>query len=292
MAVNYQELKNSGFIRQKQEGYFCLRLKGVGGRYTTEQLDTIKNVANTFGNSYIHVTSRQGIEIPFIHLDNIETVKQTLAAGGVPIGECGKAVRSVTACHGNAICPSGIIDTSHIAAEIDKRFSKRKIPGKFKFGVTGCHNNCLRAESNDIGIKGGIRPNWNRENCVYCGLCQKICLGNAITVNKEAQNVTIDRYKCVYCGKCVKSCPKKSWQGDNGFVISFGGLYGNKIAIGEHILPIIFDEEELFKIIDAALNFFANNSKGGERFRSVIDRVGWETFQTNIKSALQNKSQD
>ncbi|MFR0781422.1 MAG: hypothetical protein ACLSHP_00200 [Coprococcus sp.] len=32
--------------------------------------------------------------------------------------------------------------------------SPENLPHKFKFGVTGCQNNCLKAEENDVGIKG------------------------------------------------------------------------------------------------------------------------------------------
>ena len=55
-------------MRQKQPNYFSMRLKSVGDHFTAEQLGTIQNVATNFGKGYIHLTSRQGIEIPFIHL--------------------------------------------------------------------------------------------------------------------------------------------------------------------------------------------------------------------------------
>ncbi len=63
-------------------------------------------------------------------------------------------VRTVTACQGNTICPSGNIDSYDIAVKLDERYFGRELPHKFKFGVTGCQNNCLKAEENDVGIKG------------------------------------------------------------------------------------------------------------------------------------------
>ena len=49
------------------------------------------------------------------------------------------------------------------------------LPHKFKFGVTGCQNNCLKAEENDVGIKGAIRVNWN-SGCMYSvwRLCESL----------------------------------------------------------------------------------------------------------------------
>jgi dissimilatory sulfite reductase (desulfoviridin) alpha/beta subunit len=284
MSVNYKELKKGGFMRQKQPNYFSMRLKCVGGYFTADQLGTIQKVAEKFGKGYIHLTSRQGIEIPFIHIDNVEEVKKTLADGGVSVGVCGPRVRTITACQGNAICPSGLIDTQKLANEFEKKFGGRELPHKFKFGFTGCHNNCLKAEENDMGIKGGVKPKWIAENCIFCGVCQAVCPEKAITVDKEEKSVTLDEKICVYCGKCIKSCSVDAWQGESGFVISFGGLYGNKIAVGKNFLPIIFDENKLYEIVEIALKFFENNAKAGERFRNMLDRVGWEKFITEIEA--------
>ncbi|MBR1645139.1 MAG: 4Fe-4S binding protein [Selenomonadaceae bacterium] len=282
MSTNYKELKKGGFMRQRQPNYFSMRLKSVGGHFTAEQLDTIQNVAKKFGKGYIHLTSRQGIEIPFIHLNDVDAVKKFLSEGGVQVGVCGARVRTITACQGNAICPSGLIDTVHLAKEFDKRYGGRELPHKFKFGFTGCRNNCLKAEENDMGVKGGVKPAWKSETCTFCGLCQAVCPQKTITVDKISRSVTFDENNCLYCGKCIKSCPSDAWQGESGFIISFGGLYGNRIAVGENFLPIVFDEEKLYSIVDATLKFFADNAKSGERFRNMLDRVGWEKFSDVI----------
>lgn len=284
MSVNYKELKKGGFMRQKQPNYFSMRLKCVGGHFTAEQLGTIQKVAEKFGKGYVHLTSRQGIEIPFIHLDNVEEVKKTLSDGGVSVGVCGPRVRTITACQGNEICPSGLIDTQKLANEFERNFGGRELPHKFKFGFTGCHNNCLKAEENDMGIKGGVKPTWTAENCIFCKVCEAVCPQKIISVDKNKKIVTIDEKNCVYCGKCIKSCPSDAWNGESGFVISFGGLYGNKIAVGKNFLPIIFDESKLFEIVEVALKFFEENAKVGERFRNMLDRVGWEKFISEVEA--------
>ena len=74
MAVDYAALKAGGFMRQKQKNTFSLRLRVVGGTLTTEQLSTIIAVAKQYGHDYVHLTSRQGVEIPFIKLEDIEEV--------------------------------------------------------------------------------------------------------------------------------------------------------------------------------------------------------------------------
>ncbi len=73
-------LKKGGFMKQKQKGKFSLRLGIVGGQVTAEQLAAVLEVANRYGHGYVHLTARQGIEIPFIDIDQIEEVSPASAA--------------------------------------------------------------------------------------------------------------------------------------------------------------------------------------------------------------------
>ena len=90
MAVDYATLKKGGFMRQKQKNNFSLRLRTVGGHMSAEQLAKVAEVAEKYGEGYVHLTSRQGVEIPFIKLDQIEEVKNALAEGDVVPGVCGR----------------------------------------------------------------------------------------------------------------------------------------------------------------------------------------------------------
>lgn len=283
MAVDYAALKAGGFMRQKQKNTFSLRLRVVGGTVTVEQLQAIAAVAKKFGQDYVHLTSRQGVEIPFIKLEDIEEVKAELAKGGVQPGVCGPRVRTVTACQAGRCCPSGCIDALEIAEALDERYFGRQLPHKFKFGVTGCQNNCLKAEENDLGVKGGMTVEWVRDDCIFCGVCEKACRNGAVTVSEDA--VTLDASKCNHCGRCVTACPTGAWQGKSGYLLSFGGTFGNSIQKGRELLPIIEDKETLFRVADAAINFFAENAKPGERFAKTLDRVGWDQLQEKVEAA-------
>lgn len=280
MAANYdyQELKNSGFLKQVQDERFSLRINIVGGQVTAKQLNSVYKLAKKFGNGYVHLTSRQSIEIPFIKLEDIEQVREFLAQEKLEPASTGPKVRTITACQGNAVCSSGLINTSELAKEVDARFGGRPLPHKFKIGITGCRNNCLKAEENDIGIKGAAEPAWCEADCTYCGLCQKICPGSAIAVDNTKKTLTFDKERCVSCGRCVKACPKKSWTGESGFLVFFGGLYGNRIVIGKQLLPVIHSKDKLFAIIEATLEFFKEHGRKSERFNTMLDRVGWDAF--------------
>lgn len=283
MAIDYAALKKGGFMRQKQKGKFSLRLQVVGGTLTAENLKKIYEVADKFGEGYVHLTSRQGIEIPFIKFEDIEAVKTELAQGGCKLGVCGPRVRTVTACQGNTVCPSGNIDSYKIALELDKRYFGRELPHKFKFGVTACQNNCLKAEENDVGIKGASDVHWRKDKCIFCGVCVKACRSGAIKM--EEGNITLDAEQCNYCGRCEKSCPTEAWEGESSYIVSFGGLFGNVINKGDAFLPLIKTEEQLYGITDAAVQFFSDYGKPGERFKFTIDRVGTDKFKNAMEEA-------
>lgn len=287
--IDFAALKKGGFMRQKQKGKFSLRLGIVAGHLDAKGLATVAQVAQKYGHGYVHMTSRQGIEIPFIDFKDIEEVKAELLKGGVKPGVCGPRVRTVTGCQGNQICPSGCIDSYDIATKLDKRYFGRELPHKFKFGVTGCQNNCLKSEENDVGIKGGMAVHCEKSECIKCGVCVKACRENAITLDPE-QGILLDESKCNHCGRCVKACPTDAWKGKSGFLVSFGGLFGNKIFKGEQLLPLITDEETLFRVTDAAIQWFADNAKPSERFRFTLQRVGEEKFIEKIQAAYEGKN--
>lgn len=47
------------------------------------------------------------------------------------------------------------------------------------------------------------------DKCIFCGMCDRKCPANAITVNRAEKSWQIDPFKCVICGVCAEVCPKK-----------------------------------------------------------------------------------
>ncbi|MDR2343728.1 MAG: 4Fe-4S binding protein [Spirochaetaceae bacterium] len=269
--IDYAALKKGGFMRQTQKGKFSMRLKVIGGQLTSKQLEKIGEAAARYGKAYVHLTSRQGVELPFIDIKDVEAVKKALAEAGVSIGVCGPRVRTVTACQGSTVCPSAAIETSGLAKELDERYFGRELPHKFKIGITGCPNNCLKAEENDLGVKGGVLPEWRVDGCTFCGICEAVCPCGAVRVEAEQKLVGFELKACNYCGKCVKSCPSDAWRGENGYILSFGGMFGNEIRTGRRFLPILFEKEQVFRAADAAIRFYEAHGKAGERFGKTIN---------------------
>lgn len=57
---------------------------------------------------------------------------------------------------------------------------------------------------------------FNNEACIGCGLCIKVCAGNAITKTvkpvEDGQEITMnfDLCSCTFCGLCQDFCGKKA----------------------------------------------------------------------------------
>ena len=145
----------------------------------------------------------------------------------------------------------------------------------------------MKAEENDLGVKGGIQPEWIEKSCTFCGLCEVVCPKKAIIVQKEDKQVQLDEAKCNACGKCVKSCPLDAWGGESGYIVYFGGLFGNQIATGRQLLPFIYSEEILHRVIETTLGFFQRHGKKSERFGLTLDRVGWDNLESELKEVSQ-----
>lgn len=62
----------------------------------------------------------------------------------------------------------------------------------------------IRAPFNEF--KGRIV--FDPQNCILCGICQKKCPPDAITVTKTDKVWEINLFRCIMCTECVSGCPK------------------------------------------------------------------------------------
>jgi dissimilatory sulfite reductase (desulfoviridin) alpha/beta subunit len=291
--ADYKELKKGGMMRQAEKGKFSVRLRIAGGRLTAEAMGVVQGVAERYGRGEIHLTARQGIEIPNVNQDDLFKVKSELAAGGVKVGVCGPTVRTVTACQGSRVCPRGVLDASGLADEVDRLFYGKPVPTKFKVSISGCVNNCLKAEENDIGVKGGSEPGWNKNSCTYCGVCEAVCPADAIRVSEEEGRVHIDLEKCIYCGDCINACPFGAmFEARRGFFVFAGGKFGRFPSLGRKIGRFFSGDSSLISIVRASIEFFRNYGTPRERFGNTIQRVGFEEFEKYVLDAIEDEKDE
>lgn len=288
-TLDQSALGKVGMMRQTQPDYYVLRLKSVGGGLTARQLARISEVAEKYGRSEVHLSTRQGVEIHYVHRDDLEAARLELAEAGVEMGACGPRVRSIVACPGAETCRWGVVETKEMSRELDERYFKQDMPSKFKISVTGCSNNCTKANENDIGIRGAIEPQWVKESCTDCGLCLSFCPLDAIGRHSleggkvEDFSYGIDDDACINCSICTSLCPNGAWSvARKGYTVYVGGTMGRKPRFASVLQRIVETEDEVYALVDASIGYYREKGLKKERFGHMIDRIGLENIREEI----------
>lgn len=282
--IDLAELKSNGFLAQKQKGYYIVRFRAIAGNFTTEQLTKATALADEYGKGYVHFTTRQGMEIPWIPLENCPAVLQEARQAGLLPGADGAKIRTIVACPGKEVCRWGIMDSRRLATALDERFFGRVVPKKTKMAVSGCPNSCSKPIENDIGFMGAAQPGLNQDLCTGCGACAKLC--NAKAIHMVDQRPVINTEKCIQCGKCIVSCPTKAWEQERkGYHILIGGKIGRFPRLG-NIVARFVDEEEVEKYTENLLAIFAELAQPGERMANVVERLGVEVFKERLEKMI------
>jgi dissimilatory sulfite reductase (desulfoviridin) alpha/beta subunit len=274
-------LKKIGMIQQKQKEYFAMRLHAIAGDFTAIQMKKVAEIAEKYGQGQIHCSTRQGIEIHFVHHTNLKAAKLELESVGVTMGACGPRVRIVAGCPGALTCRWGIIDTKEMASQLDSTWFRKETPHKFKMAVTGCPHNCAKATENDIGVMGGIIPEWVQVSCSNCGLCVNICPTNAI--QNAGDEYVLDLPKCINCSICTASCPTGAWKiASKGYILWIGGTMGKKPRLATRLGSLIESKERLYDLVRNTIEYYQKTGRKKERFGHMIDRISLDVVKEAI----------
>jgi sulfite reductase beta subunit-like hemoprotein len=92
-------LKTQGVCAQRQVGVFMIRIRVAGGKATPGQLRRVVDLALRYGHASLHVTTRGGLELHHVRIEDVPAVRAELADVGLTTkGACGDTVRNVIAC--------------------------------------------------------------------------------------------------------------------------------------------------------------------------------------------------
>ena len=90
-----------------------MRIKIPFGKLTAEQLEVMSELAEENSDSILHVTTRQDIQLHFVHIEEAPDMMRRLAAVGITTREaCGNSVRNVTACEYAGVCSTQAFDVT------------------------------------------------------------------------------------------------------------------------------------------------------------------------------------
>lgn len=294
LDINTKKAKKNAFRISKVRGIGASRIRVPGGYLNAEVLGMVQEIAQEYGNGYVHLTTRQGFEIEGIRLEDMDAINEKLqpiielvetnqdpAMKGYPAS----GTRNISACIGNNVCPFANYNTAKLARRIDKEIFPNDL--HFKVACTGCSNDCAKARMHDFGIIGQTMPQYDPSRCVSCQACIKGCKSLSVNALKmENYKIVRDVNKCVGCGVCVTKCPTRAWTRSEKkyYKLTIMGRTGKKNPrLGEDFL-VWADEDNIVKIIkntyDFVEKYISPDAPGRkEHIGYIIDRVGFELFK-------------
>lgn len=281
-------VKARGFLRNRGTDCFSGRIVAIAGVFSPSDLHAIADCAEKFGSGKVGFTSRLDAEIVGIPFEKIPEAESFLAKRGLHFGGTGAKIRPVTACKGTT-CVYGNIDTQEIARGIHDRFyigmREVKLPHKFKIGVGGCPNSCMKPSLNDIGIEGARSFSLDREACRGCKKCavSDSCPSKAISF--EDGKAVINESVCVRCGVCIGKCPFGAVPSEAESVcrVYVGGTWGRSQRMGT-LLSKTYAPSEIHEIIEKVILWYKENGYVKERLGAAIDRLGVDALESAISS--------
>jgi len=163
-----ERLKWVGLYPQRQGGdAFMMRVKVPGGLLSSAQVVRLGEVVDEFargpephpvwGDRYCDVTTRQTLQLHWLSMRDVPEIWRRLDEVGLTtVQACGDSARNVTCCPVAGVDADEAFDASPVAAAVSRYFTGNReyanLPRKFKISVTGCVDDCARAEINDIGL--------------------------------------------------------------------------------------------------------------------------------------------
>jgi len=289
ITLDLNELKQGGIIKQKQKDYFILRTRMAGGYLKAEMLGKFMQIAKKYGRGYVHLSTRQCIEVAWIHIKDLDKVKKEIKKFGILTGACGPRSRNVVACPGSSVCRFGFTDTQELAKKLDSKFFGKDVPKKFKIGVSGCLNSCAKPQENDLGFVAIADPECDLDFCNGCTLCAKVCakvcarVGGqpAIVMDKDKRPV-YKKELCLFEGDCLRVCPVDAWKVKRqGYAVFLGGKIGRFPMLGHKIAEFV-SEEDLFRITENVINLYNRIAQPGQRLGEAMQKLNLEEIKKQI----------
>ena len=140
------------------------RIKVPYGGLNVKQCEVLAELAEEYSDEIAHVTTRQDIQLHFIHIEDTPNLMRRLAAVGITTREaCGNSVRNITACPKAGCCKTEVFDVTPYAKALTYfllgHHDVQDFGRKFKIAFSGCEGEaCGLSNMHDLGLIAATRP--------------------------------------------------------------------------------------------------------------------------------------
>ncbi len=153
-----ERLKWAGiFHRKPTRPYFMMRIRFPGGVATSRQFRILADIAERHGRSLLDLTTRQQIEPRWLPIEAMPEIQESLTAADLTSLQTGMDnIRGVVSCPLSGISQREVVDAAPLCTEFQAMFVGDKaftnLPRKFNVAITGCTDNCLDTETQDVAL--------------------------------------------------------------------------------------------------------------------------------------------
>jgi ferredoxin-nitrite reductase len=129
-------------------GTFMVRIKVPGGCIRPAQLVAVGEISRRYGRNYGELTTRQGIQLHWVRLEDLpEVLSAVQAAGLTTVGGEGDTVRNVTSCPVAGVDREELFDVRPVVQAVARFFYGNReysnLPRKHKYTISACPAQCL-----------------------------------------------------------------------------------------------------------------------------------------------------
>ncbi|MGA1862078.1 sulfurtransferase TusA family protein [Deferribacter thermophilus] len=146
-----------GIYEQRVPGTYMVRIRLTGGIITPKQLYTIADLSEKYGSKYLHVTTRQDLQIHDVKIsDTVIILKELLDCGLSSKGGGGNTVRNIVMSVDSGINPLEPFDITPVVVALTNDLLKEEdsfnLPRKFKISFSNTFEDTAFATISDVGF--------------------------------------------------------------------------------------------------------------------------------------------
>ncbi len=146
-----------GAYEQRRRGAYMVRIRCPGGAVTPGQLKAVAELSNEYGSSFVHVTTRQELQIHDVRLaDLVPLIRALRRVGLTTRGGGGNTVRNIMASWDSGIADHEVFDVTPYAVALTNRLIAQPdswlLPRKFKISFSNSGRDNAYATLTDAGF--------------------------------------------------------------------------------------------------------------------------------------------
>jgi sulfite reductase alpha subunit len=229
--------------------------------------------------------------------EELEPCFQELAANGFDLGGSGSAMRTPSACVGQARCEWACYDTLKLCYDLTMTYQdelhRPPFPYKFKIKCAGCPNDCVASIARaDLSIIGTWKDDIQQDDAAVAEYAaagvdiQKDVVDRCPTkcMAWDGARLTINNRECVRCMHCINVMPKALRPGkERGAALLIGAKAPivQGALLSSVLVPFVPEEEleeTVKELISRVWEFWDEHGMNRERIGELIQRVGMANF--------------